>query len=95
VHALTARPDLLLAATEDRLHQEHRAPAMPLTAELLHAVRARGAAAVVSGAGPSVLVLGAGDSPLAAVRQALAGGQVQGAWQVLPLPVDTAGTVLV
>ena len=29
VEALTRRPELLLAATEDRLHQEYRAPAMP------------------------------------------------------------------
>ena len=29
VDALTAGPDLLLPATEDRLHQEYRAPAMP------------------------------------------------------------------
>ena len=29
VHAITAEPDLLLAATEDRLHQAYRGPAMP------------------------------------------------------------------
>ena len=32
VHALTAEPDLLLAATEDRLHQAYREPAMPADA---------------------------------------------------------------
>jgi homoserine kinase len=57
VEALTRRPDLLLPATEDRLHQRQRAGAMPETLELVAALRARGLAAVVSGAGPTVLVL--------------------------------------
>jgi homoserine kinase len=58
VAALTARPDLLLEATEDRLHQDYRAPAMPETLAVVAELRRRGAAAVVSGAGPTVLVLG-------------------------------------
>jgi homoserine kinase len=61
VHAMTRQPDLLLAATEDRLHQRQRAAAMPQTIEVVEELRARGIAAVVSGAGPSVLVLGVGD----------------------------------
>ncbi|MEQ7129272.1 homoserine kinase [Actinopolymorpha sp. B11F2] len=47
--------DLLLAATEDRLHQPYRASAMPASAALVADLRARGVPAVVSGAGPSVL----------------------------------------
>jgi homoserine kinase len=35
VAALGARPDLLMAATEDLLHQPYRAPAMPRTASLV------------------------------------------------------------
>lgn len=57
VQALCHRPELLLAATEDRLHQGYRAAVMPGTAELVRALRDAGQAAVVSGAGPSVLVL--------------------------------------
>ncbi|GAB1694134.1 homoserine kinase [Krasilnikovia sp. M28-CT-15] len=57
VHALTAAPELLFPATEDRLHQGFRAPAMPGTASLVAGLRAAGVAAVVSGAGPSVLAL--------------------------------------
>jgi homoserine kinase len=57
VHALTQAPELLFTATEDRLHQDYRAPGMPGTAALVTALRARGVAAVVSGAGPSVLAL--------------------------------------
>ncbi len=50
-------PDLLLAATEDRLHQGYRAPAMPESAALIAALRADGIPAMVSGAGPTVLAL--------------------------------------
>jgi homoserine kinase len=59
VHALSDAPELLFRATEDRLHQPYRAAAQPATAALIAALRAEGFAAVVSGAGPSVLVLGA------------------------------------
>ena len=62
VHALTTDPSYLLTATEDLLHQPYRAPSMPATAALVAELRAAGIAAVVSGAGPSVLALG--TSPL-------------------------------
>ncbi|HEV2778294.1 MAG TPA: homoserine kinase [Actinophytocola sp.] len=55
VQALTARPDLLLAATEDRLHQDYRSSAWPATMRLVRALRETGVAATVSGAGPTVL----------------------------------------
>jgi homoserine kinase len=58
---LPGASDVLLAATEDRLHQPYRAPAMPATAALVRALRDSGRAAVVSGAGPTVLVLDLGD----------------------------------
>lgn len=65
--ALAGRPELLLAATEDRLHQDYRAPGMPASAALVAALRERGVAAVISGAGPSVLALTtAGQSATAA-----------------------------
>jgi homoserine kinase len=57
VHALTAAPDLLFTATEDRLHQDYRSVAMPGTASLVASLRSVGVAAVVSGAGPTVLAL--------------------------------------
>ena len=57
VAALGRQPELLLAATEDRLHQDYREPAMPDSLRLVRALRADGLAAVVSGAGPTVLVL--------------------------------------
>ena len=57
IAALTARPDALLDATEDKLHQDYRAPAMPHSHELVTRLRAAARPAVVSGAGPSVLAL--------------------------------------
>jgi homoserine kinase len=93
VEAITRSPELLLAATEDRLHQEYRAPAMPESVALVHRLRAEGVPAVISGAGPTVLALAeagtadkvarlAGDG-WAANRLAL---DAQGA-SVLPLAV--------
>lgn len=62
VHALTTDPSLLLVATEDRLHQDYRAPAMEHSIALVHHLRAAGVPAVVSGAGPTVLAFaGPGD----------------------------------
>jgi homoserine kinase len=57
VVALTERPDLLLTATEDMLHQPHRATAMPASAEYLQLLRRSGIAAALSGAGPAVIAL--------------------------------------
>jgi homoserine kinase len=63
VHAMTADPSLLFEATEDRLHQCYRASSAPATAALVDRLRASGVAAMVSGAGPSVLALRTGDAP--------------------------------
>jgi homoserine kinase len=57
VPALTTRPELLLEATDDRLHQPYRRPAYPRTADLVAKLRAAGIPATVSGAGPTVLAL--------------------------------------
>ena len=57
VVALTERPDLLMEATEDVLHQPQRAAAMPGSAEYLRILRRCGVAAVLSGAGPAVIAL--------------------------------------
>lgn len=57
VVALTERPDLLLAATEDVLHQPQRGAAQPESAAFLQLLRRHGIAAVLSGAGPAVIAL--------------------------------------
>lgn len=66
VAALSQRPDLLLPATEDWLHQQYRADAMPASANLLARLRSAAIPAVISGAGPTVLALlaeGPADAP--------------------------------
>lgn len=88
VAALTGVQDdgLLLPATEDRLHQGYREPAMPATLALVAALRSAGHAAVVSGAGPTVLVLATGEAPAVT---APAG------WRVLRLDPDRAAASVV
>lgn len=81
---------LLMTATEDRLHQQYRGPLMQPSADLIAKLRAAGFAAAVSGAGPCVLVLHAGDAD--AVIDAVATEQLgSGHWKVLHLPIDAAG----
>ena len=70
VHALTAEPVHLHAATRDWLHQEPRRPAYPESMRLVDALRAQGHAAVISGAGPTVLVLTTKDRAAAVVAPA-------------------------
>jgi homoserine kinase len=55
VTALAGRPEQLWRATRDYLHQDYRRPAMPDSLALVDALRADGIAAIISGAGPSVL----------------------------------------
>jgi homoserine kinase len=75
VVALTERPDLLMAATEDVLHQPQRASAMPSSAEYLHLLRRYKVAAVLSGAGPAVIALStASELPAEALEYAVANG---------------------
>lgn len=57
LYALTEDPSYLMDGTEDRLHQRYRAAAMPASYDLVGQLRAAGVAAVISGAGPSVLAL--------------------------------------
>lgn len=97
VHALTAAPALLLDATEDRLHQTQRGAAMPASHDLVQGLRAAGHAAVISGAGPSVLVLGAHRGGGEAATTSLADdlrASVPGGWRVLPLGIDRAGATV-
>jgi len=56
-HAIGFAPEHLLAATKEWLHQEARRPSYAASMSLVDRLRSRGHAAVISGAGPSVLVL--------------------------------------
>ena len=93
IAALIQSPELLLAATEDRLHQNYRAAAMIETDSLIRALRAEGLAAVVSGAGPSVLVLA--SDPAQRLRAAeLVAATTATPWQALMPAVDFKGATV-
>ena len=86
VAALTGTPQALFDATEDRLHQPYRASAMPQAAELVQRLRGAGHPAVISGAGPTVLVLAAGDAAAQAAAEYAPDG-----WEACILAVDPGG----
>jgi len=91
------RRELLLAGTEDRLHQGYRAPAMPASAQLIARLRADGRPAVVSGAGPSVLALGVAGAvglPWAEYARSANPAGDGGRWRALQLPVAAVGVVV-
>ena len=91
VQALQHRPDLLLAATEDYLHQGYRQDAMPQSFALMTKLRKAGVAAFISGAGPTVLVLHTGGESEAAELQRAAGEK----FQMISLGVSRAGVAVV
>lgn len=92
IAALTQSPELLFDATEDRLHQSYRASAMPATADLVAALRAEGLAAVVSGAGPSVLVLC--DDPGARLRAETIAQAQDASWRAVMTAIDVQGATV-
>jgi homoserine kinase len=93
IAALIQSPELLLAATEDKLHQSYRAAAMPETESLILELRARGLPAVVSGAGPSILVL-CSDPAQRLLAAELVAAHVGTPWQSLLLAVDFKGATV-
>lgn len=93
IAALLDSPELLLEATEDKLHQTYRASAMPATTELLTLLRQSGHAAVVSGAGPSVLVLCSEPAARLAAAELIA-SHGQDAWEVHLLTADERGATV-
>ncbi len=94
IAALIQSPELLHAATEDKLHQDYRAEAMPETSALVRRLRDAGFAAVVSGAGPSVLVLT--DDPVERARAVdIVEATADTAWECLALAVDFKGATVV
>ena len=87
VHALTTDPQFLLPATRDWLHQEARRPSYAASMALVDRLRAAGHAAVISGAGPSVLVLTTAPREVVALAD--------GGWRVLDPGFATTGIALV
>jgi homoserine kinase len=88
VHALASEPDLLYDATCDWLHQGYRETAMPRSCELMKSLRGQGFAAMISGAGPSVLVLGR-QADLVALQDQQAAG-----FSLRPSGIGSAAAIL-
>jgi homoserine kinase len=88
VAALAGSPELLFDATKDWLHQDYREPAMPETLRLVRELRGEGYAAVVSGAGPTVLAFCEASTAAALEARGPAG------WQIIRPAVDAEGLIL-
>ncbi|MBE6481657.1 MAG: homoserine kinase [Actinomyces ruminicola] len=86
--ALAGRPDLLMAGTEDRLHQEYRRGVLPASMAVMDSLREQGYPAVISGAGPTVLVL-------ADMSQQTRFTLERHGWTVLRPGIDLSGAQLV
>jgi homoserine kinase len=84
VAALAGKPEHLLEATREWLHQEQREPAMPSSLAMVHQLRAAGVPAVISGAGPTVLAFVGADADrvLASTPEG---------WQAHHLAIDPRG----
>lgn len=99
MHALAAAPELLLAGTRDYLHQDYRAAAMPGSAAMVSMLRAKGYAAFISGAGPTVMVLANGQDQAGEVMACITESaticqndtEPGVSWRVLRLQVDLEG----
>ena len=91
VQALQNRPDLLLGATEDYLHQSYRKDAMPHSFALMAKLRSAGVAAFISGAGPAVLVLHTGGESEAVELERAAGDK----FQMISLGISRTGVSVV
>ncbi|ARJ05593.1 homoserine kinase [Cnuibacter physcomitrellae] len=94
IASLIQSPELLFEATEDKLHQSYRASAMPETDALIRALRAAGYPAVVSGAGPSILVLCSDPAQRKGATE-LVERTAATPWQSLVLAVDIKGATVV
>jgi homoserine kinase len=94
VAALTRVPEVLFDATQDYLHQPYRAGVMPRTADLLGRLRAAGVAAVVSGAGPSVLAFTVAGGPSGPDLVDSIAAETGIGWRISPLAIDRQGATL-
>jgi homoserine kinase len=90
IHNAAERTQLLIAATEDRLHQPYRRTGMTATASLVAALRAAGIAAMLSGAGPSVLAITSTETEVKTTV-----GMLPKGWWGAPIAVDRDGAHLV
>lgn len=88
VAALNDAPEHLHRATRDFLHQEYRRPAMPESLALVDELRADGVAAIVSGAGPTVLAFSNGVESAETTKLT---ARCPAGWTCHPLSIDIDG----
>jgi homoserine kinase len=93
VAALAGQPEQLHRATRDYLHQEYRRTAMPDSIALMEALRGDGVAAVISGAGPTVLAFSHGPGPANGEVAALL-ARCPESWRAHHLTIDRGGAVV-
>ncbi|MGH2691370.1 MAG: homoserine kinase [Actinomycetota bacterium] len=86
VIALTARPELLRSALEDRLHQPRRLPLVPASRALFEDLRQAGVPVCVAGAGPSLVAFETPDTGLPDLGPG---------WRILRLQPASAGADVV
>jgi homoserine kinase len=89
----SGRTDVLFDATEDFLHQSRRFELMPDSGALVRALRAKGIAAFLSGAGPSVAALV--DANEAVAAEAVARAAAGDGWDVRLETIDPEGATIV
>ena len=82
-------PAALMMGTADRIHEPYRLPLLPETLDLHQGLRAKGVAAALSGAGPSVVCL----SPSDAIEDAVAFARtlLPRGWEVIVPGWDVQG----
>ena len=89
IAAIIGSPELLLEATEDRLHQPFRIEAYPESMALVEKLRTQGIAACISGAGPSVLALCTTQNAAQAIEIVAEQG-----FSAVPVPVAEEGAIV-
>lgn len=82
---------MLLNATQDKLHQDYRKDLYPDSWQLMTHLRSRGYAALISGAGPCVLVLHSSDADAAIRDETEQEWLSSGRWKMLPVKIDSRG----
>ena len=87
------RSDVLMDATEDNLHQQSRFELMPESGEFVRALRGKGIAAFLAGAGPSIAALV--DARTASEAEAVARALAPEGWEVRLESIDPTGARVV
>jgi homoserine kinase len=87
------RNDVLMDATDDLLHQPQRFELMPESGELVHALRGKGIAAFLAGAGPSVAALV--DEATGTDAEVAARALAPDGWEVRLESIDPTGARVV